>query len=63
MIYKLIETVICWFYDKYVSLDNLCLYQDKLSKLSKTAMKKIYANISEIGIPYVFMNLVSCHGF
>ena len=61
--YTVILIVVNLILEQYLCLNYLCLFQEKLSKFSKTAMKQIYANISVIGITDILMKLVSCNGF
>ena len=63
MLYKVIGSVIYNFIYKYFCLDYLSLLQDKLPKHNNTFKKNKFKNLSELGIPHIFMNIITCHAF
>ena len=55
---------ISYFYciiDNYVCADYLCCPKNKLQVENKWFEKTTYNDISGIGIPKLFMNIISCH--
>ena len=67
--YKLLSCVICTMIENYVCIDYLVCQSKTLSKIpvgSGGGSKHVYQNnyrILGIGIPYLLINLMSCHGF
>ena len=68
-LFRILSSVICTIIKKYVCIDYLGSEKSKLSylKIGCTGSSKHngmdYNNILGIGIPYLLLNLLSCHGF
>ena len=68
-LFRVLSCVIYTIIDKYVCIDCLGSDKSKLSglRLGVTGRWKHYDtgyyNVLEIGIPYLLLNLLSCHGF
>ena len=63
IIYKLIGAVMYNIIDNCTCLDYLGMLQDKLSKHDNKFENTKFNNLSELGIPDILMNIISCHGF
>ena len=67
--FKVLSCVIYTIIDRYVFIDYLCTEIKKISQLKlgrslKTRHEdKDYDNLFGIGIPDIFMNILSCQGF
>ena len=67
--FKVLSCVIYTIIDRYVCIDYLCTEIKKISKLKlglslKTKHEGMdYENLFGIGIPDIFMNMLSCQGF
>ena len=67
--FKVLSCVIYTIIDRYVCIDYLGKEINKISKLKlgsslKTRHEdKDYDKLFGIGIPYIFMNMLSCQGF
>ena len=68
-LFKVLSCVIYKIIDRYVCIDYLCTEKNKWSelKLGLTLTTKHegmdYENLFGIGIPDIFMNMLSCQGF
>ena len=68
-IFRVLSCVIYTIIDRYVCIDYLCREIKKISQLNlgrslKTRHEdKYYDNLFGIGIPDIFMNMLSCQGF
>ena len=66
---KVLSCIIYTIIDRYVLIDYLCTEIKKISQLKlgrslKTKHKGMdYDNLFGIGIPGIFMNMLSCQGF
>ena len=61
--YKIIRAIIYTIIDEYICLDYLGLLQEKLSKHDKNFRKTKFNDLSQLGMPDILMNIISCHGF
>ena len=68
-IFKVLSCVIYTIIDRYVCIDYLGTEIKKLSELRLGCYLKTkhegmdYDNLFGIGIPYIILNMLSCHGF
>ena len=68
-VFKVLSCVVYTMIEKYVCIDYLCTLNKRLIeiKIGTTFLHKHddkdYSNLFGIGIPDIFMNMVSCHGF
>ena len=67
--FKVLSCVIYTIIDRYVCIEYLGIEIKKISefRLGYTLKTKHegmdYDNLFSIGIPYIFLNMLSCHGF
>ena len=67
--FKVLSYVIYKIIDRYLCIDYLCTEIKKISQLNLGRSLKIkqedkyYDNLFGIGIPDIFMNMLSCRGF
>ena len=61
--YTVIETVINNIIDEYICLDYLGLLQGNLSKNDNNFKNIKFNDLSDLVIPDILMNIISCHGF
>ena len=68
-VFKVLSCVVYTMIEKYVCIDFLCILNKRLSelKLGNSMITRHenqdYNNLFGIGIPDIFMNMLSCHGF
>ena len=63
MIYYVLGSVVYCFTDNYPCINYLCLQQAKIYLENKVFENTTFNDISEIIIPELLMNSMSCHGF
>ena len=61
--YKVIGLVIYTIIDEYICLDYMGLHREKLSKDDSNFKKTKFNNLSELKIPDILINIMSCQGF
>ena len=65
IIFKVLSSIFYCIMENYVCVDYLCCPQTKLNVKNKGQgfENMIYNAVSGIGIPELFMNIISCHEF
>ena len=63
LLFKVLVSVIYFIIDKYICLHCLCLQQENLCSQIKSFNNVTFYDISRIVFPWVFVNIMSCHGF
>ena len=63
LMYEVIGSVIYTNFDEYICLDDLVLIQENLSKHDNNFKNIKFNDLSDLVIPDILMNIISCHGF
>ena len=63
MFFKILGFVIHGIMGRYVCLDYLFMLHEKISLNDRSFQDSTFDDLSEIGIPEVLMNIISCHCF
>ena len=63
IIFNVIVTVVYLFFEYFVCLNYIHFNQHKCSNINKSLNNTTYGDFSGIGIPEIFMNIISCNDF
>ena len=63
IVFKLLGSVVYYTTDNYLCDDYTCLQQAGLSLACKVFENTTFKDISNISIPELLMNIMSCNGF